>query len=278
MWDSLKAAFATWTDPEVVGPLAMTWAGNILAALAIFVIGRWIAARIAGAVEVATEKAHKDHTLARFLRNIIYLGLLIMVVLTAVGRLGVPTTNFLAILGAAGLAIGLALKDSLGNFSSGVMLVFFRPFKSGDYVEAAGVAGIIDEISMFSTSFRTLDNRVVIVPNGMIYAGTITNFSALPARRIDLEIGASGEEIQRAREVLLSVLKADSRVLESPAPEVLLLDLAGPNVHFAVRPWVANADYWTVRADLLEQLKHALEQHSIAPIPPQQLVRLLNQA
>jgi small conductance mechanosensitive channel len=274
--ESLRAALAEWLDPAVILDLVLPWAGRILAALAIFVIGRWVVARIARAVELATERARVDATLARFLRSVVYLALLVMVALAALQMLGVPTTNFLAVLGAAGLAVGLAVKDSLSNFSSGVMLVFLRPFKVGDYVEAAGVSGTVDSISMTNTIVRTLDNRVVILPNSMVYAGSITNYSTLPTRRIDLVIGASGEDIGRAREVIAGVLKADQRVLRQPEPAVMLLELVGPNIQLAVRPWVATDDYWAVRADLLERIKHALEQHGLAIPPLQQLVRLVN--
>jgi small conductance mechanosensitive channel len=274
--ESLRAALAEWFDPAVFTDLALPWAGRILAALAIFIIGRWIAARIANAVALATERAKLDVTLTRFLRSVVYLALLVMVILAALQLLGVPTTSFLALLGAAGLAIGLAVKDSLSNFSSGVMLVFLRPFKVGDLVDAAGVSGTIDSISMTNVIIKTLDNRMVIVPNSMVYAGTITNYSTLPTRRIDLVIGASGEDVARAREVIAGVLQADERVLKNPEPAVMLLELVGPNVQFAVRPWVANDDYWTVRADLLERIKAALEQSGLATPPAQQLVRLLN--
>jgi small conductance mechanosensitive channel len=276
--ESLRATLAEWFDWATLGPVVLIWTGRILAALAIFVIGRWIATRVARAVELATERARIDTTLTRFLRSVVYLALLVMVVVAALQMLGVPTASFLALLGAAGLAIGLAVKDSLSNFSSGVMLVFLRPFKVGDVVVAAGVEGTVDAISMTNTIIKTPDNRLVIVPNSAVYAGQITNYSTLPTRRIDLVFGASGEDIGRVREVIAKVLEADKRVLRVPEPAVMLLELVGPNVQIAVRPWVATDDYWTVRADLLEQIKLALEQNGLATPPPQQLVRLLNQA
>lgn len=276
--ENLLARLAEWFDPEMFRQLALEWSGRIVAAIAIFIIGRWVAARIAKGVRIAIERAHFDVTLAKFLRSVVYLALLVMVVLTALQPLGVNPTAFFAVLGAAGLAVGLALKDSLANFSSGIFLVFFRPFKIGDYVEAAGVAGNIDSINMFSTTFKTLDNRVVIVPNSMIYAGTITNFSTLPARRIDLVISASGEHIAEARDSIMAVLEADQRVLRQPEPVVMVLDLVGPGVQLAVRPWVANDDYWTVRADLLEQIKLTIDKNNLVPPPPHQFVHLVNQA
>lgn len=275
--EELRAAFAELLDPALLNDLLLPWAGRILAALAIFIVGRWIAQRIANGVVAATQRVHSDPTLTRFLRSVVYLALLVMVIMAALSSIGIEMTSFLALLGAAGLAVGLAVKDSLSNFSSGVMLVSLRPFKVGDYVEAAGVAGTIDSISMTSTVFKTPDNRVVLVPNSMIYAGTITNFSALPTRRIDLVISAGGESIERARQVIAAVLEADKRVLRDPPPEVALLELSAPNIQIAARPWVANADYWAVRSHLLEQIKLALEKEGLAIGPPQQVVRLVKQ-
>lgn len=278
--ESLRAMLAEWFDWSTLGPVILDrgaeWAVRILAALLIFIVGRWIAKRIANAVAMATERARVDQTLTRFLRSVVYLALLVGVVIGAVDVLGIPITGFVALLGAAGLAIGLAVKDSLSNFSSGVMLVFLRPFKVGDLVDAAGVSGKVDAISMTSTIIRTLDHRVVIIPNSMIYAAAITNYSTLPTRRIDLVIAAGGDNVARARSVIAGVLEADKRVLKNPEPVVMLLDLVGPNVQIAVRPWVANDDYWTVRADLLEQIKLAIEKNGLATPPPHQFVHLVN--
>jgi small conductance mechanosensitive channel len=187
------------TLQQLTGPWLLAWAGRIVAALLIFLIGRWVSKRIAAAVARATGRAGMDETLTKFLNSVVYMTLLVLVVLTAVGQLGVPMTNFLAILGAAGLAVGLALKDSLSNFSSGVMLILFRPFKVGDYVEAGGIAGTVDSISIFNTIFKTPDNRVITVPNSLIYAGTITNYSAMATRRIDLVFGIGyDDDVERA--------------------------------------------------------------------------------
>jgi small conductance mechanosensitive channel len=266
-------------DPATIVPLLLSWGGRILAALLIFLIGRWISGRIAAGVAAATERARVDPTLTKFLRSVIYMALLVMVILAAVQQLGVAATSFFAILGAAGLAIGLALKDSLANFSSGVMLVFFRPFKAGDYVEAGGVAGTVDSISIFSTIMKTPDNRVVIVPNSQIYSEAITNFSAMSTRRIDLVFGISyDDDVIRAKEVMRSVVEADERVLEDPAPAIMMLELADSSVNFAVRPWVATAEYWNVRGDLLEHIKKALEDNGMSIPYPQRDVHLINEA
>jgi len=266
-------------DIETMGPLLISWAGNIVAALLIFFIGRWISGRLAGLVVKVTERAGFDQTLSRFLRSLTYMTLLVLVALAAVSKLGVNTTNFLAVLGAAGLAIGLALKDSLANFSSGVMLIFFRPFRAGDYVDAGGVSGTVDSITIFNTIMKTPDNRVITVPNSQIYAGTITNFSAMPTRRIDLVFGVSyDDDVVRAREIMQSVVDADERILEDPAPTIMMLELADSSVNFAVRPWVNKDDYWAVRGDVLENVKRELEANGLSIPYPQRDVHLIGQA
>ena len=266
-------------DPALVGTLVIEWGGRIVAALLIFVIGRWVAGAIANAVVRAMDRGGVDATLSRFLRSLIYMTLLIFVILTAVGALGVNTTNFLAVLGAAGLAVGLALKDSLSNFSSGVMLVFFRPFKVGDYVEAGGVGGTVETIRIFNTIIKTPDNRVITVPNSLVYGSTITNYSAEATRRIDLVIGVSyDDDIAKAKELLMGVLESDERILKDPAPAVMLLELADSSVNFAVRPWVNSGDYWAVRADVLERVKQALEGSGLSIPYPQRDLHLVSGA
>ena len=277
--ENLLASLRELFNPSLLGPVVLDWSGRIFAAILIFFIGRWVAGRIAAAIAVATERAGVDQTLTKFLRSVTYMGLLVMVILAAVQTLGVQAASFFAVLGAAGLAIGLALKDSLANFSSGVMLVFFRPFQVGDYVEAGGVAGTVDAISIFNTIMKTPDNRVIVVPNSLIYAGTITNYSALPTRRIDLVIGVSyGDNVHRAKDILRDVVTKDQRVLSDPAPTIMLLDLADSSVNFAVRPWVATPDYWTVRGELLENIKLALEAEGLSIPFPQRDVHLFNEA
>lgn len=265
-------------DMETLGPLLIDWGWRILAALLIFLIGRMIAKRLAGLAAAAMGKARVDDTLIQFLRSIVYMTLLVVVALAAVSQLGVDTTSFFAILGAAGLAVGLALKDSLSNFSAGTMLVFFRPFKVGDYVDAGGVAGTVDGISIFNTVLKTPDNRVITVPNSQIYGGTITNFSAMDTRRIDLVFGVGyADNVERAKEIMMGILEADERILKDPAPQVMMLELADSSVNFAVRPWVASGDYWAVRADVLEKTKKALEDAGLSIPYPQRDVHLIGQ-
>ena len=265
-------------DPVELTGLLWEWAVQIVAALAIFLIGRWIAKRLAAAVALATEKAKVDVTLTKFLRSVVYMALLVVVSLTAISQLGVNPTSFFAILGAAGLAIGLALKDSLANFSSGVMLVFFKPFKAGDFVEAGGVSGTVRAITIFSTIIKTGDNRIITVPNSQIYAGSITNFSAETTRRIDLVFGVGYDDnVVKAKEIMQSVLETDERVLKDPAPVIMMLELADSSVNFAVRPWVASGDYWVVRGELLEAVKKALEDNGLSIPYPQRDVHMINQ-
>jgi small conductance mechanosensitive channel len=265
-------------DPQEVTNVLWTWGLRILAALAIFVIGRWISKRVANGVAMATERANVDPTLTKFLNSVVYMALLIMVALAAVQQLGVEATSFFAILGAAGLAVGLALKDSLANFSSGVMLVFFRPFRSGDFVEAGGVSGTVREITIFNTIMQTPDNRIITVPNSHIYGGSITNFSAEATRRIDLVFGIGYDDnVVRAKEIIQSVMDGDERILDDPAPVIMMLELADSSVNIAVRPWAASSDYWAVRGDLLEGVKKALEDNGLSIPYPQRDVHLIGQ-
>ena len=271
--EQFLATITGWFEPEVLATLLATWGGRVLGALAVLFIGRWVVGIIGRWLGFALQKADVDATLSGFLGNVLRVTLMVLVLLTAAGVLGVPTTNFLAIIGAAGLAVGLALKDSLSNFSAGVMLVMFRPFKAGDFIDAAGIAGTVEEIGIFKTDIKTPDNRVIVVPNSLIYGGTITNFSAKETRRIDLVIGISyNDEIHKARSLIQEVIDADERILKEPAAQIMLLELGASSVDIAVRPWVASADYWAVRADMLERIKLALEANGLSiPYPQRDL-------
>jgi small conductance mechanosensitive channel len=264
-------------DPDLLWSLAATWGGRLLSAIVVFVIGRWVVGLIVRWLDAAMRRAEVDETLAGFLDNILRATLMVLVLLTCATVLGIPTTNFLAIIGAAGLAVGLALKDSLSNFSAGVMLVLFRPFKAGDFIDAAGVSGTVEEIGIFKTDIRTPDNKLIIVPNSLIYGDTITNFSAKDTRRIDLVIGVGyGDAIHRAREIMMGVLEADERILKDPSPAVMLLELGASSVDFAVRPWVNSADYWTTRADVLERIKNALDENGLSIPYPQRDIHIVS--
>lgn len=277
--DSLQETLLIWFDPQLTGALVLGWGLRLLAALLIYVIGRWAAKALTRWAGRAITKADVDATLARFLSSILYMVLIVFVVLTALSAIGINTTNFLAILGAAGLAVGLALKDSLSNFAAGVMLVFFRPFRSGDYIEAAGISGSVVSVKIFNTILRTPDNRIITVPNALIYADSITNFSAEDKRRIDLVIGIGyDDDIARAKALSQGVLGQDNRILDEPAPVMLLVELGESSVDIAVRPWVKSSDYSQVRSDLLEHIKRALENAGLSIPYPQRDLHIVTQA
>lgn len=252
-----------------------TYSIKLLAAILIFLIGKWLAKHVTGLFVTALEKQKTETTLISFLKNILYYALLVAVVIAALGQLGINTASFLTIVGAAGLAIGLALKDSLGNFSSGVLLILFRPIKVGDVVTAGGVTGVVKEISIFNTEFATPDNQKVLVPNSAIMGNVITNINANPTRRIDLVIGISyGDDIKLAKETLARIVEEESRVLADPAPTIAVAELADSSVNLVVRPWVNTADYWNVRFDLTEKIKTEFDAGGISIPFPQQDVHL----
>jgi small conductance mechanosensitive channel len=272
----LQAFLSTWFDPRLVGAVMLTWSGRLLAALVIFLVGRMLLKGLSGRATTAMRRVGVDDTSSRFLSNLLYMVLLIFVVLTAFWTLGVQMTSFVAILGAAGLAVGLAFKDSLSNFASGLMLVFFRPFKVGDLIEAAGVSGIVESVGIFNVVMKTPDNRVINVPNSLVYAGTITNYNAESTRRIDLTIPIGYDaDIPQARSVIAAIIAAETRIAKTPAPEVVVQDVLTTVVTLAVRAWVASSDYGSVRSDLLERSKRALDKYGLS-IPAEQ--RLLSAA
>ncbi len=248
---------------------------NVLIALIIFIIGRILAKWVAAIARKAMLKSGIEQTLVRFLNKLIYYVLLAAVVIAAADQLGIKTTSFIAILGAAGLAVGLALKDSLANFASGVMLILFQPFKVGDAISTAGVTGKVFQIDIFSTIILTPDNQKVIVPNSSITSGVITNITAEPTRRIDLTIGIGyDDDITQAKDVLKSLVEADTRILKDPAPVISVVELADSSVNLIVRPWVKTSDYWDVRWDLTEKIKLTFDKEGISFPYPQQEVHM----
>jgi small conductance mechanosensitive channel len=260
---------------EMVTYWVTTYSVKILAALLILVIGEWLARRITNLITKLMEKNKVDVTLVRFLDSIIYYTFMVMVVIAAAGQLGINTTSFLTIVGAAGLAIGLALKDSLSNFASGVMLVLFRPYRVDDYVDIGGVAGTVVSISLFTTELKTPDNQKVIVPNAGITSNVITNVTANPIRRVDLVIGIGyDDDIKKAKEVIQGVLAEEKRILPAPEPLIAVSELADSSVNFVVRPWVKTGDYWTVYFALTENIKLALDANGISIPFPQQDVHM----
>ncbi|THB73513.1 MAG: mechanosensitive ion channel family protein [Desulfobulbaceae bacterium] len=262
-------------DSKMITDLAILWGSRIGAALLVLLVGRWLSGMIAKFVIKILEKYEVDVTLTKFLYNIIYYALLAAVVVAAAGQLGINTTSFLTIIGAAGLAVGLALKDSLSNFASGVMLILFRPFKVGDFVNAAGVSGTVEEITVFNTVFKTPDNQRVIIPNGKISNDTITNVNANPTRRIDLVVGVGyDDDLKKTRSVLEEIVAAEPRILKEPAVTIAVSELADSSVNFVLRPWVNTDDYWATRFDLTEKIKLSLDEAGISIPYPQSDVHL----
>jgi len=250
---------------------AADWAIQIVIAIAIFVVGKYIARKLSNLLEKGMRKAGTDPLLIGFIGNVTYGILLVAVVLAAVDSLGVNVTSLLTIVGAAGLAVGLAMKDSLSNFAAGVMIIIFRPFKIGDYIQAGGTAGSVDEIGMFATLMHTPDNQRIIVPNSSILGGNITNVSALPTRRIDLVFGISYDDnIGQARDIIKAVIDADERILKDPAPVIVVGELGDSSVNILVRPWVNSPDYWAVRWELLEIIKVRFDEAGVSIPYPQQ--------
>ena len=241
-------------------PMLGGWAVKIVIALLIYIIGKWIAKRITNTLKKLMNGRDVDPTLVNFLSNVVYAILLVAVILAALDTLGLPVTSLIAVVGAAGLAVGLALKDSLGNFASGVMLVMFRPFSKGDVVEVAGVTGKVNEVRIFSTIMTTPDNKQVIIPNGQVAADTITNYTANDQRRVDLVFGVGyDDDLKLAREVLTRICANHPKVLAEPATSIFVINLGDSSVDFAVRPWAKTEDYWAVWGDILEQGKVELE-------------------
>lgn len=264
---------------QIVTDMIGIYALNIAFAIIIFVIGKYIAKKITDIFSnFMTKKKNMDETLVKFLDDIIYYILMVVVILTSLKQLGIDTTSFFAILGAAGLAIGLALKDSLGNFASGVMIIFFKPFRVGDFVEAGGTTGTIEEVGIFTTIFKTPDNQKIIVPNGAITSGSIKNVNAHDTRRVDLVVGIGYEDdIKKAKDVLNSIVESDIRVLKEKGITVAVSELADSSVNFVVRAWVNTPDYWAVKFDLTEQVKLTFDKEGISIPFPQRDVHIYNE-
>jgi small conductance mechanosensitive channel len=248
---------------------------NIIGALLIFIVGKWLARRISNLLARLLEKNNFDLALVSFLTHLTYYALVVLVVVAAAGRLGINTTSFLTVIGAAGLAVGLALKDSLSNFAAGVMIVLFRPFTIGDVVSTAGITAKVEKITIFNTHFCSPDNQLIIVPNNKIIADIITNINVKDTRRVDLTVGISySDDMAETKEILARLAKEDSRILADPAPFIAVAELADSSVNLVFRPWVKTADYWDVRFDLTEKIKNRLDEAGISIPFPQQDVHL----
>lgn len=248
----------------------LPWGIKIALALIIFYVGRMVVSTVSGVVEKFMRNRGMDEILVKFLCSILRWVLLLFVVIAALSQLGIDTTSLVALLGAAGLAIGLSLQSSLSNLASGVMLIIFRPFTKGNFVEAGGATGSVDNISIFTTTLTTPDNKEVIVPNGAILSNNITNFSARPTRRVDMVFGISyDDDIRLAKKLLEDIIAADERVLAEPAPVIALGELADSSVNFLVRPWAKTEDYWQLLWDTTEAVKLKFDEAGISIPYPQ---------
>ncbi|WP_122082123.1 small-conductance mechanosensitive channel MscS [Vibrio coralliirubri] len=242
---------------------------NIISALIILFIGNLIVKAVANSVSKVLQKKKMDRAVVEFIHGLVRYLLFVIVLIAALGRLGVQTASVVAVIGAAGLAVGLALQGSLSNFAAGVLIVAFRPFKSGDYVEIGGVAGSVDSIQIFQTVLTTPDNKMVVVPNGSVIGSPITNYSRHNTRRIDLMIGVSyNADLQKTKALLTKICESDERVLKEPGVQVGVHTLADSSVNFVVRPWVSTAEYWDVYFDLMQAIKEGLDNEGIEiPFP-----------
>ncbi|OUS24729.1 mechanosensitive ion channel protein MscS ['Osedax' symbiont bacterium Rs2_46_30_T18] len=256
----------------------LPWIVNIALAIAIFIVGKIVIKMIIGLVRKVLNRSKMDDMLVNFILSIANGVLFLVVIVAALDQLGVDTTSLIAIVGAAGLAIGLSLQDSLKNFAAGVMLLLFKPFKEGDFIEAAGVSGVVENIAIFNSMLRTGDNRSVIVPNGGIYGGVIVNYSARDTRRVDMIFGIGYEaDLRQAKQLLADIIGEDERVLKEPGTVIAVSELADSSVNFIVRPWVNSADYWAVLWDTTEKVKLRFDEAGISIPFPQMDVHLHKQ-
>ena len=254
---------------------ALSLVTKVVLAILIFVVGRWLAKKAVAIAEKVMLRSRLDDTVASFLGRLIYGVLLVVVVLAALGKVGVQTTSVVAILGGAAVAIGLSLKDQLSNFAAGIMIVTFRPFVRGDYVEISSYSGTVTEITLVNTHLMTINNHDVIIPNGDITTSAVINYTALPSRRVDITVGIGYDaDIKMAKEVMLSLAKNNPLAFTDPAPVVSVTNLGDNSVDLTLNVWTTNDDWWTMQCDLLEQFKYALDDEKIEIPFPQRSVHV----
>jgi small conductance mechanosensitive channel len=262
-------------DLQQLVDLVTVWGLKVIGALAILVIGRIVAGSVRKGVRRVMGLRDIDPSLVGFVSSLIYWGVMAFVFIAALAKFGIQTASFVAILGAAGFAVGMALQGTLANFASGVMIMLFRPFKTGDFIDAAGVKGSVKEISIFSTTMATPDNIRIIVPNGKLYGDIIKNFNGYDTRRVDMTVGIGyGSSMERALEIINGLLAADERVLKDPAPTVAVAELADSSVNIIVRPWVNSSDYWAVHFDFQKNVKEAFDAAGVEIPFPQRVVHM----
>lgn len=251
---------------------------KVIGAVVILVLGRIAAGMGRKLLRRGLARTKVDPAVTSFLASLVYIAILTFAILAALAQFGIQTASFVAVLGAAAFAVGFALQGSLANFAAGVLILLFRPFRIGDFVEAGGVMGTVKEITLFTTELATVDNVQVIVPNGQMTGGVIKNFSANDTRRVDLVIGISyGSPIQKAAEIMQRLIQEDKRILAEPAPTIAVAELADSSVNFVVRPWVKKEDYWSVRFDLLQNVKQAFDANGIEIPFPQRTVHMVTE-
>ncbi|UCF91814.1 MAG: mechanosensitive ion channel [Desulfobacterales bacterium] len=248
---------------------------KVVAAIVIFVVGRWVALGVAKIIKRVMIKSKVDETLVAFVRNLSYIALLAFVVIAALNQLGIQTASFIAVLGAAGLAIGLALQGSLGNFAAGVLMIIFKPFRVGDFIEGAGTAGTVEKIEIFTTQLRTPDNKTIIVPNAKLTGDNITNFTVKGTRRVDFVFGIGyGDDIDKARGIIKEIIDQDGRVMKEPAPMIVVSALADSSVNLTVRAWTSADDYWSFYFDTTEKVKKEFDARGVSIPFPQRDVHI----
>jgi small conductance mechanosensitive channel len=252
---------------------------NILIAIAIFYVGKFVVRMVVRGTRKVMRRQDVDRTLETFICNLLRMSLMVIVFIAAIGQLGIQTTSFIAIFGAAGLAVGLALQGSLSNFASGVLIVLFRPYRVGDFIEAAGIAGSVEGVQILTTILKTGDNKQIIVPNSQIMGSIITNYSSNETRRIDMVVGVSYDDnLDQVRSTLEELIAAEERIMKDPACMIAVSELADSSVNFVVRPWVKTSDYWAVRFDLTEAIKKRFDKEGISFPFPQREVHVINKA
>ena len=263
-----------WDSVRTVG---MDFGLKLVIAIVIFYVGRIVARLVTRGLRNLMQSQEVDKILETFVCNLVYWALMFFVIIAAINQIGVQTTSMIAVMGAAGLAVGLALQGSLANFAAGVLIVMFRPYRVGDFVEAAGISGVVLQVQILTTILKTGDNKQIIVPNGQIMGSIITNYSANDTRRVDMTVGVSyDDDLDKVRSTIQELVDADDRVLKDPECLIAVSELADSSVNFTVRPWVKTADYWGVKFDLTEAIKKRFDKEGISFPFPQQDVHLYN--
>jgi small conductance mechanosensitive channel len=275
MNDTIMNEVSGYTDQIMI--YVMDYGPNLLLALLTLLIGLWVIRLLGKGFGKAMDKADLEISLKKFLLSLVSILLKVLLVISVVSMLGVQMTSFIALLGAAGLAVGLALQGSLGNFAGGVLILLFKPFKVGDFIEAQGYLGSVNAIQVFNTILKTPDNKTIIIPNGDLSNGSITNFTTEEKRRVDLTFGIGyGDDLKKAKDILIDLVKKDSRILNEPEPVVVVSELGDSSVNFTIRVWAKSSDYWGIFFDMQENVKLTFDAQGISIPFPQRDVHVYN--